>query len=562
MDFNRYFNFSELTALLDDYAKRFPDLCRVESIGSSHEGRPILLVTLTDFRSGAAESKPALWADANLHATEVAGTTVVLSLIDRLLEGSIAGDNRCADLLKHAAFYLVPRANPDGAERALGTIPEFLRSGVRQYPDTEADRGIHSQDIDGDGRILQMRIPDPHGDWKLSSLHPQLMEKRQPNDTVGAFYRLFPEGLIEDFDGFTIKTARPKASLDFNRNFPYHWRPEGEQYGAGPYPTSEPEVRALVQFVSSHPNINCALCYHTFGGMLLRPYDDKADDQMETNDLWVYELLGKSGAELTGYVEGSVQKLLKYHPKEVITGSADSWLYDFHGIFAWTVELWDIVKHAGVEQGEVMKWFRTHPHSDDLQVFNWYREHVPDGDGYVDWYPFEHPQLGAIEIGGWNKLYSWRNPPHRFMHDEAAKNVDFALWLAEVLPRLTIHHAEAKSIGDGVYHVQLVVDNAGYLPTFTSARSRKVKAARPVRVELSLPENAELLIGKLRTEVGHLEGRSNKFSAAGFSWVASNTDNRAKIDWTVKAPSGGSVDLAILSDRAGTIKHSLVLSPK
>ena len=73
MDFNRYFDFAELTALLEGYAERFPDLCRLESIGTSHEGRSIALVTLTNFKSGPAESKPALWADANLHATEVAG---------------------------------------------------------------------------------------------------------------------------------------------------------------------------------------------------------------------------------------------------------------------------------------------------------------------------------------------------------------------------------------------------------------------------------------------------------------------------------------------------------
>ncbi len=179
MDFNRYFTFTELNDLLEGYQSRFPNLCRVSSIGQSHEGRPILLVTLTDLETGAAETKPALWADANLHATEVAGTTVVLSLIDRLLEQAASGDKRCLALLKQVAFYLVPRANPDGAERALAEIPEYLRSGVRRYPDTETDRGIHWQDIDGDGRILQMRIRDPHGDWKISSLHPQLMEKRR-----------------------------------------------------------------------------------------------------------------------------------------------------------------------------------------------------------------------------------------------------------------------------------------------------------------------------------------------------------------------------------------------
>ena len=29
------------------------------------------------------------------------------------------------------------------------------------------------------------------------------------------------------------------------------------------------------------------------------------------------------------------------------------------------------------------------------------------GQGYVDWYPFEHPQLGPVEMGGWNALLAW-----------------------------------------------------------------------------------------------------------------------------------------------------------
>ena len=77
MDFNRYFTFAELSEQLDSYQKRFPNFCRISTIGESHEKRPILLVTLTDFTTGDAEKKPALWADANLHSTEVAGTTVV-----------------------------------------------------------------------------------------------------------------------------------------------------------------------------------------------------------------------------------------------------------------------------------------------------------------------------------------------------------------------------------------------------------------------------------------------------------------------------------------------------
>ena len=74
----------------------------------------------------------------------------------------------------------MPRVNPDGAELAMAEIPQYVRSGVRPYPWEDKAEGIHSQDIDEDGRILTMRIPDPNGDWKVSALDPRLMEKRGP----------------------------------------------------------------------------------------------------------------------------------------------------------------------------------------------------------------------------------------------------------------------------------------------------------------------------------------------------------------------------------------------
>ena len=90
--------------------------------------------------------------------------------------------------------------------------------------------------------------------------------------------------MIEDFDGYLIKVARQPEGLDFNRNFPFQWRPEGEQQGAGPYPASEPEIKALVDFIVAHPNINVGLTYHTYSRVILRPFSTKADEEMETDD--------------------------------------------------------------------------------------------------------------------------------------------------------------------------------------------------------------------------------------------------------------------------------------
>ena len=82
-----------------------------------------------------------------------------------------------------------------------------------------------------------------------------------------------PEGTLKNWDGpATDRQPRPEG-LDLNRNFPAFWRQEFEQVGAGPYPTtSEPEVRAMVDFVIAHPNIGAGISYHTHSGVILRPW--------------------------------------------------------------------------------------------------------------------------------------------------------------------------------------------------------------------------------------------------------------------------------------------------
>ena len=177
-----------------------------------------------------------------------------------------------------------------------------------------------------------MRIPDPNGVWKAHPEEPRLMIRREPAETGGTYYRIVPEGTVEDYDGFTLRVKRPVQGLDLNRNFPASWRQEFEQLGAGPYPTSEPEVRAVVDFVTRHPNITGGTTFHTWSGVLLRPFEHQPDEEMHAEDLWVYQATGRKGTELTGYPHISVYHEFRYHPKSVIGGTFD-WLYEHLGIF-------------------------------------------------------------------------------------------------------------------------------------------------------------------------------------------------------------------------------------
>ena len=556
--FDTYYRYEELSRILQEYAEEAPQFVRLESIGQSYEGRDIWLVTVTNLQTGEAEHKPAFWVDGNIHASEVAPSSACLYLLDRLVTayGSDPSVTRCLDT---RAFYICPRVNPDGAEWALADIPKIIRSSTRPYPyDEDPVGGLVMEDVDGDGRMLMMRLPDPNGAWKISPEEPRLLVRREPEESGDQYYRLLREGRIKDYDGVTYGAQPDKEGLDLNRNFPINWRQENEQRGAGPFPASEPEVHTIVDFITSHPNITGGVAFHTMSGVLLRPYGDQPDESLPAEDLWTYEKIGQKGTELTGYPAISVYHGFRYHPKQVITGVFDDWMYEHLGLYAWVVEIWNPQKQAGIDDISFIDWRREHPLEDDLKLLKWSDE-VLEGKGYVDWYPFEHPELGPVELGGWNWLYAFKNPPQQFLKNEIAPFADWLVWHLLISPCLELYQLDVTSLGNDTYRLRLVLHNTGWLPTYVTKNALEKKLVRGVVCEIALPEGAVLETGKLREELGQLEGRAYKPSAH-FSYYASDvTSDRAKVEWVVRAPEGGVVTLTARHDRAGTVIETVEL---
>ena len=557
LQFDRFLRYAELTAALADLARRHPKLFRVDTIGKSHEGRDIQVVVATNAASGDAESKPGFWVDGNIHAGELTASMACLTILD-FLERGYGADAEVTRLLDTRALYICPRVNPDGAEWALADKPRYIRSSTRPYPfDEDPVDGLNVEDVDGDGRILSMRIRDTNGGYKAHPDDARLMIPRDPAEAGGDYWRVIPEGTLVNYDGVEMRLNRDKQGLDLNRNFPAAWRQEFEQLGAGPYPTSEPEVRAVVDYIVRHPNLCAAVSFHTHSGVILRPFSAEPDDHMPAEDLWLYKLFGRKSTELTGYPNISTFHDFKYHPKRIITGGFD-WAYEHLGQFFWTVEIWAPVKEAGVEGYHFIDWYREHPAEDDLKLLRWSDREL-GGEGYVSWYPFEHPQLGAVELGGWNRLGVFRNPPVKYREREVRRFPRWIVWQALTLPRLETLRTEVVALGADTWKVRLAVQNSGYLPSYVTKRALERKIVRGVVYEIALPAGAELVGGKPRVEGAQLEGRASKVSLQAVVPDPSLTGDRGQCEWTVRATKGAQVAVTARHDRAGKVVERIVL---
>jgi murein tripeptide amidase MpaA len=203
LTFDKYLTYPELTEYLKSAAAAYPSLASLESAGMSYEGRDIWALTITNRVTGSPEHKPALYVDGNIHAGEVTGCMVAVYLIDYLLS-NYGKDEEVTHLLDTRTFYVLPRVNPDGAELYL-TTPTMLRSSVRPWPDSDEEcaemPGLHREDVNGDGKILQMRVRDDKQGRVEAARRDPPHGAAPSGGKERPVLRIYPEGTLKDCDG-------------------------------------------------------------------------------------------------------------------------------------------------------------------------------------------------------------------------------------------------------------------------------------------------------------------------------------------------------------------------
>jgi hypothetical protein len=565
-DFDRFLRYDEMAAWLRALVAAHPTLVTVESYGTSHLGRDLLLATVTDSRSGEHHTKPAHWIDANIHAVEVTGGVAALHIINDLVTRFVAGDATVQEALRTRTFYIAPRVNPDGVEDALADRPLFHRSSVRPWPWRDGHRwpGLHPQDIDGDGQILTMRVPDVDGGWMEHPDEPRVMVPVGPLGAPAGVtrYRLLVEGVIENYDGFTIDQPRDPAGLDMNRNFPAGWGVD--VLGSGDHPLSEPEILALVRAVKARPNVCGYNAFHTAGGFMLRPSSNQPDSKLPPEDVFIFKKFGEHSTPLTSYPVHSVYEDLTWDKSRVMGGAGDDWAYDHLGVYSWTTEFWDAIYRATGEHSPTDVWYVGPTPAQDLAVCKWSDTHAPGS--YVAWYSHEHPQLGTVELGGVNAMYTWTNAPSSMLKAEVAPHTDVAIYQAMAAPRLEIKLVEAHSLGGDVWRVRVGVANTGWLPTDVTQHSRLMKLVLPVTIEIGPSGSAsggtssgavDLVEGEARVRVGQLAGRAKYLLDGGA--MSDGTPDRHLHTWLVRGRAGSTLAVTATHPRAGTATTTVTL---
>jgi hypothetical protein len=465
LTFDRYHTADVIYAWMNRWAGSYPELVDLYEVGKSYEGRPIYQMTLTSKKKGRDTEKPAAFIEGGRHSGEVTGSESVMWLAKYLLE-NYGKDSVITHIINTKTIYLRPVNNPDGHNMYLHTA-QSNRSTVRPN-DTDRDGLLDedsSDDLDGNGVILTMRWKDEKkGTWVPDSTDPsgRIMKRVAAGKGI---YLTASEGFDNDGDGKINEDGI--GGLDLHRNYPENWRPDKEdtgrgftQGGAGEYPLSETETRAVVLFLLSHPSVYIVNSMDTSVPMHLRPPSTSAsEERMYPEDLKWYRIFDDIGKKLTGYAKaGDVYN--DYGSGTPLFGHGPDFGYWSYGSIWYGDEIWN---------GGKNKDYNGDGKYDQTEILRWDDEEN-QGQGFFEWKAVKHPVMGDIEIGGFDPKFFSQNPPAPHLEPWIRNEAMFNLEMIKCLPELAWENIDVKKVksydGDSAdYRIKVSFKNTGKLPT-------------------------------------------------------------------------------------------------
>lgn len=552
-----YRDYKSLRKHLASLAERNPDLVHLDAIARSLERRRVWMVQIGAGPEAERDHRPAMLVVAGSEGTDLAGSYVTVSWIERVL-AAYEDDPEIARLLETTTIYVVPRLNPDAAERFFADPQVETSANTRPFDDDHD--GLLDEDgpddLNGDGLITYMRVLDGNGAYALDSLDDRLLVEADPLREQAAAWRYLTEGLDNDHDGTWNEDGLGGVHLD--RNFPFDYDYLATHVGL--HPVSENETRGLADFVIDHPNIGIVLTYGDADNLLECPESDSPPERrkpltaIDEKDVGYYREMGKLFRESLGLddeLENSSHR-----------GTFSDWMYFHRGRLSLAACPWSpeiaiarTEKEAEPEdpnrdeEAAENEQDETKEESDEdadekaeteRRRLEWFDRHAPEA--FLAWQPWEHPDFPGrrVEIGGY-RPFTRTNPPDAMLGDIAEKHAAFLTALLHKLPRLVVREVQVNHLGNAVFEITICLENTGFLPTVLS-HGERTREVHPTRITLDI-DDARFLSGGKITRLPSISG----------------SGGTASTRYVVHLPQRQEVGFTVVSALAGQIRGMIEL---
>ena len=503
-------------------------------LASSPGERPLHLIRIGKDPESKMGTNPSIFVGANFEGNRPLATEGAIFLAETIL-----ADPANFESLN---WYIVPMGNPDAAAKFFD-LPLFEDSR-NDYPTNDDQDDLTDEDgvndLNGDGWITKMRVIHPDGEWITSETDPRLMLKADGKKGQQGVYKIYTEGLDDDGDGLYNEDGPGGTNVGIN--FPQlfqHYTADG-----GKFPGSTPESYAIMKFVFDHPDIAMIVSFGSTNWCYTPPKGGRKGEadlskirlserqarrynldasrtytltelveifkaenpQSNIDESMIAGMLGL-GAALNPQ-EGDLLFYEKYaldyktflkeqgvdenrlEPAPAKDGSFELWGYFQVGVPVFSMDLWGLSKKDSGSVDEAMLDFV------DSQ---------PGNSGFAKWEAYDHPTLGEVEIGGFVP-YSCTTPPYEWADSLLNLQVPWILKLAGELPDLHIYETLTTAKGNGIYQLDIWVENRAFIPFPTDMGSRN---RQPAPAVLTLEgEQVKFISGYKRTPIPRIGGKS------------------------------------------------------
>ncbi|MDD4224442.1 MAG: M14 family zinc carboxypeptidase [Candidatus Cloacimonetes bacterium] len=138
-DWDTYPTYSAYVAMMNGFASSYPNLCQIINVGTTVNGRAILVAKISD-NVASEEKEPEVLLTSTIHGDETTGWILMLRLIDTLLS-QYGTDPRLANIVNSMELYIGPNTNPDGTyyggDNTVASARRYNANGIdlnRNYP--------------------------------------------------------------------------------------------------------------------------------------------------------------------------------------------------------------------------------------------------------------------------------------------------------------------------------------------------------------------------------------------------------------------------------------------
>ena len=530
---NQYSNFKTMSQKIDALSREYPSICSAKSLIKTAGGKDIWVLTIG---TGNKDSKPGIAVFGGVEGSHLLGKELALGFAGTLLKESSSSEIK--ELLSKITFYVFPDVSPDATEQFFSDL-KYERTVNTRSTDEDRDFVFDEdpyEDLNKDGYITLIRVKDPSGRYIESNEDKRIMATADLSAGQSGSYQVYSEGIDNDKDDSFNEDGA--GGVDFNRNFTFNY----EEFGlnAGMYPVSEPETKAVADFLFDRFNIytvftfgpqdnlgqplkaserlgtaaSTGMSQGTGRGQGMAQGDRKITSILRTDEV-INKLVSEKYHEITGIKGAPVTK--------TTPGNFMDWAYFHYGRYSFSTPAW---------------WFPVEKGKSSEVAFLKFAEKNKINDVFVPWTEIKHTDFPGkkTEVGG-IKPFALINPPADTLGDLITKNYKFITAIAAMHPELEFLDIKIESAGENIFRISLKLHNKGIFSTCAEIGKNNMWT-RIMRISLEPVVGQSFLSGQKVQRIDPIEGDQS----IEFSWLI---NGKGSVKITAGALNAGIINTTI-----------------